>query len=181
MSSAELRLPAVLLTAARVPLIAVGLPLGLGFFSGRPTAKVVQSDWYKNLRTPPGRPPRQVFPIVWPLLYISMGYASHLTVRALDNAASPSARSDLKLALGLYYTQLGLNFLWTPLFFGAKKTGIALLNIGSLTATTFFMTNLLAAHAPGASYMLLPYCLWLSFAAYLNAGIWWLNRREKGE
>ncbi|KAJ7368371.1 TspO/MBR-like protein [Mycena albidolilacea] len=176
----NLHLPTFLLTVARVPLLAVGLPLGLGLLSGYPTAKVVQSDWYKNLRTPPGRPPRQVFPVVWPLLYISMGYASHLVVNALDGASSPSAKSDYMLVLALYYTQLGLNLAWTPLFFAAKKTGMALIDSGIMTAATFYMTKLLAAHYPAASYLLWPYCAWLSFATYLNGGIWWLNRRTHG-
>ncbi|KAJ7700146.1 TspO/MBR-related protein [Mycena rosella] len=168
-------LPDFLLVAVRIPLVAVGLPLGLGLLSGYPTANVVRSDWYKNLRTPPGRPPRQVFPIVWPILYISMGYASHLTVKALDSALSPSVRSDCMLALSLYYTQLALNLLWTPLFFGAKKTGTALIDSGLMAAATFYMTKLIAPHSPGAAYLLLPYCAWLSFATYLNGGIWWLN------
>ncbi|KAJ7179068.1 TspO/MBR-related protein [Mycena filopes] len=177
--SNEFHLPRFLLTAARIPLLAVGLPLGLGLLSGYPTAGVVRSDWYKSLRVPPGRPPRQAFPIVWPLLYISMGYASHLTVKAMDGVLSPSVRSDCMLALSLHYAQLTLNLLWTPLFFGAKKTGLALIDSAMMTAATFYMTNLLASISPTASYLLLPYCAWLSFATYLNGGIWWLNRTKK--
>ncbi|KAJ7908284.1 TspO/MBR-related protein [Mycena leptocephala] len=184
MSSLEFHLPAFLLSAARIPVVAVGLPLGLGLLSGYPTAKVVRSGWYKSLRTPPGRPPRQVFPVVWPILYITMGYASHLTVKALDGASSASVRSDCLLALSLYYTQLALNILWSPLFFGAKQTGIALIDSAVMAGATFYMTvncsigfkKLLASNSPTASYLLLPYCAWLSFATYLNGGIWWLNR-----
>ncbi|KAJ7047296.1 TspO/MBR-related protein [Mycena alexandri] len=178
MSTTEFPLPQFLLSAARIPLVAVGLPLGLGLLSGYPTAQVVRSDWYKNLRTPPGRPPRQVFPIVWPLLYISMGYASHLTVKAMDGVLSPSLRSDCVTALSLYYAQLALNILWTPLFFGAKKTGLALIDSAMMAAATFYMTKLVAPISPTASYLLLPYCAWLSFATYLNGGIWWLNRTQ---
>ncbi|KAF7352730.1 TspO/MBR-like protein [Mycena venus] len=187
MSSSDFQLPAFLLSAARIPLVAVGLPLGLGLLSGYPTAKVVQSDWYKacriqfthSSRSSPA--PAQVFPIVWPLLYLSMGYASHLAVNALDGASSPSVkRSDCMLALALYYAQLGLNILWTPLFFGAKKTGLALIDSGMMAAATFYMTKLLAPHYPAASYLLLPYCIWLSLATYLNGGIWWLNRGAHG-
>ncbi|KAJ6598992.1 TspO/MBR-related protein [Mycena vulgaris] len=180
MSSFNVHLPEFLLVAARIPVVAVGLPLGLGLLSGYPTAGVVRSDWYKNLRTPPGRPPRQVFPIVWPILYISMGYASHLTIKALDSALSPAVRSDCMLALSLYYAQLALNILWTPLFFGAKKTGAALIDSGLMAAATFYMTKLVAANSTQAAYLLLPYCAWLSFATYLNGGIWWLNRSSQG-
>ncbi|KAJ7068345.1 TspO/MBR-related protein [Mycena amicta] len=167
-------LPNLLLVAARVPLVAVGLPLGLGLLSGFPTAKVVRGDWYKNLRAPPGRPPRQVFPIVWPLLYISMGYASHLTVKAFDRGDPRAA-----LVLSLYYTQLALNLLWTPLFFGLKRPGLALIDITAMTATTFYMTKALVPISPAATYLLLPYCAWLAFATYLNGGIFWLTGKEK--
>ncbi|KAJ7180151.1 TspO/MBR-related protein [Mycena crocata] len=195
MPAFNFHLPDFLLSAARIPVLAVGLPLGLGLLSGYPTAKVVRSDWYKNLRTPPGRPPRQVFPIVWPLLYISMGCASHLAVKTLDSAGSSSVRSDCMLALSLYYAQLTLNLLWTPLFFGAQKTGTALIDSGLMAASTFYMTvsclffvnthvhqqlqKLLATHSSEATYLLLPYCAWLSFATYLNGGIWWLNRDRR--
>ncbi|KAJ6485119.1 TspO/MBR-related protein [Mycena vitilis] len=181
MSSSEFHLPGFLLAAARIPLLAVGLPLGLGLLSGYPTAKVVRTDWYKNLRTPPGRPPRQVFPIVWPILYISMGYASHLAVKSLDGTLSASVKSDCMLALSLYYSQLALNILWTPLFFGAKKIGYALVDSVMMAGATFYMTKLLASSSPTAAYLLLPYCAWLSFATYLNGGIWWLNRGTHGQ
>ncbi|KAF7292385.1 TspO/MBR-related protein [Mycena chlorophos] len=167
-------IPAFLLVAARIPAVAIGLPLGLGFLSGYPTAQVVRSDWYKNLRKPPGQPPRQVFPIVWPLLYASMGYASHLIVAALD-------RGDLRaeLALKLYYAQLGLNLAWSPLFFGFKRPGLALVDIAALAGTTFYLTKILGPISATAAYLLLPYCAWLSFATYLNVGIWWMEAKNK--
>ncbi|KAJ7638888.1 TspO/MBR family-domain-containing protein [Roridomyces roridus] len=175
------QLPNFLLDAARVPVLAIGIPLGLGLLSGYPTAQVVRSGWYQNLRVPPGRPPRQVFPIVWPLLYISMGYASHLAVKALDVAVSPSVRSDLMLALGLYHAQLSLNLLWSPLFFGVKQIGPALVDSAAMAGTTYYMTSLLYPIVPQAAYLLLPYCSWLTFATYLNGGIWWLNGRKGSE
>ncbi|GLB33867.1 putative tspO/MBR family protein [Lyophyllum shimeji] len=166
----------VLLSISRNPVTAVGLPLALGTLSGSATAKVVRGRWYQNLLVPPGRPPRQVFPIVWSLLYLSMGYASHLAVKALDAADSPTSRSALLKGILLYYAQLGLNLLWSPLFFKAKKTGLALIDSVLLTASAYCMTDLL--HGPTGSKttpFLLPYCAWLTFATYLNGGIWWLN------
>ncbi|KAF7332070.1 Argonaute-like protein [Mycena kentingensis (nom. inval.)] len=124
--------------------------------------------YFSNLRFPPGRPPRQVFPVVWPLLYLSMGYASHLI------ALTPAS----EYALSLYYTQLALNFLWTPLFFGLKRTGLALVTVTVMTGTTFCLTKRVATECPMAVYLLLPYCGWLTYATYLNAGIWWLNRGQ---
>ncbi|KAK0206677.1 TspO/MBR-related protein [Desarmillaria ectypa] len=173
----EIYLPAVLLDIPRNTVAAIGLPLCLGFLSGSGTAKVVKGNWYKSLRGPPGRPPRQVFPVVWPLLYLSMGYVSHLAVNALDTASSPSTRSDIRLGIALYYAQLAMNFIWSPLFFSGKKLGLALIDSAILTGTTLYMTKLLDEPTESQStYLLLPYCAWLTFATYLNGGIWWLNR-----
>ncbi|KAF8195819.1 TspO/MBR-related protein [Mycena galopus ATCC 62051] len=99
-----------------------------------------------------------------------MGYASHLAVKVFDDASSLSVKSDCMLALSLYYAQLALNILWTPLFFGAKKTGAALVDIGVMTAATFYMTKLLASRSPAASYFLWPYCAWLAFATISMEG-----------
>ncbi|TDL29554.1 TspO/MBR-like protein [Rickenella mellea] len=169
-------LPNFLLTIARNPVTALGLPLALGSLSGASTAKVVRGQWYRSLYMPPGQPPRQTFGIVWPVLYLSMGYASYLATQAIDEAPATLV-ADAKLGLALYYGQLCFNVLWTPLFFGWKQPGIALLDISFLTGTTYYATALLH-HATGgkSTYFLVPYCMWLTFATYLNGGIWWLNR-----
>ncbi|KAJ3970013.1 TspO/MBR-related protein [Lentinula raphanica] len=172
-------LPNVLLAILRTPVLAIGLPLVFGVLSGFPTAQVVRGPWYNSLRFPPGRPPKEVFPIVWPLLYISMGYASHISVKALDSSESPSTRTSLALGIALYYTQLAMNLAWTPLFFGLKRVGLALIDSVLMTGTTLYAARLL--HGPTGSrttYLLFPYCGWLCFAVYLNAGIWWLNRER---
>ncbi|KAF8897602.1 TspO/MBR-like protein [Infundibulicybe gibba] len=170
-------IPNILLAIPRNPITAVGLPLAFGILSGSSTAKVVRGKWYKGLYTPPGRPPRQVFPIVWPMLYLSMGYASHLAVKALDTATSPSARADLTLGIALYYAQLGLNCVWSPLFFNWKLLGTALIDSVLLAGTTYYMTKLLDGPTNSkTTYFLIPYCAWLTFATYLNGGIWYLNR-----
>jgi benzodiazapine receptor len=127
-----------------------------------------------------------------------MGYASHVAVKSLDNAVTTTTRDKLTLGLALYYAQLGLNFAWTPLFFGAHKvrhhyitsysspglttaqTGLALVDSAALTLTTWYMTKLFDRPTNGkATWFLLPYCGWLAYATYLNAGIWWLNGGEK--
>ncbi|KAJ7590916.1 TspO/MBR-related protein [Mycena floridula] len=175
----SLHLPNLLLALPRNPIMAIGLPLALGTLSGFSTAKVVRGAWYQNLYTPPGRPPRQVFPIVWPLLYASMGYASHLAVKALDNAAMPATRSALKLGLTLYYAQLALNVSWSPLFFNAKAVGWALVDSAAMAGITFYMTKLLHEGTDGnTTWYLAPYCAWLAFATYLNGGIYFLNRQR---
>ncbi|KAF9076711.1 TspO/MBR-related protein [Rhodocollybia butyracea] len=158
----------VFLSVLRNPVTALGLPLVLGMISGPPTAKV-------NLRFPPGRPPRQVFPIVWPLLYLSMGYASHLAVKSLDVFVSSSSRSALTLGITLYYAQLGMNLAWSSLFL--IQDGFIM-----MAATTFYATKLFDGPTNSQStYFLIPYCLWLCFANYLGGAIWCLNRGRTKE
>jgi benzodiazapine receptor len=172
-------IPNILLAIPRNPVTAVGLPIALGFLSGSPASKVVNSNWYFNLQSPPGLPPREVFPYVWALLYLSMGYASHIAVNALDNTLLEQNRKDLSLGLTLYFVQLGLNCIWSPIFFGAHQCGIALADSVLLTGTTWYMTKILDGPTDGtATYFLLPYCAWLAYATYLNAGSWWLNRES---
>ncbi|TFK29407.1 TspO/MBR-related protein [Coprinopsis marcescibilis] len=175
---AGIYIPNILLAIPRNPVTAVGLPLVVGFLSGSPPAsKVANSHWYHDLNAPPGKPPREIFPYVWTLLYLSMGYASHVAVKAFDEAALlPHTRDDLNLGIALYYAQLGLNCVWSPIFFGTRNTGLALVDSVLLTATTCYMTKLLDRPTSGkATYFLLPYCGWLAYATYLNGGVWWFN------
>ncbi|KAF9009002.1 TspO/MBR-related protein [Cyathus striatus] len=173
-------IPSLLLAVPRNPATAVGLPLVLGFLSGTPSSNPVNSNWYHNLTSPPGRPPREVFPYVWTLLYAGMGYASHVAVKALDTAALPGNRNDLSWGIALYYAQLGLNLIWSPIFFGTHNTALSLVDSVLLTGTTWYMTRLLDRPTNAkATYFLLPYCAWLAYATYLNAGVWWLNRKRK--
>lgn len=173
-------LPGLLYSIPRSPVTALGLPLVFGLVSGSMTAKTVKGQWYESLAVPPGRPPRQVFPIVWSTLYLSMGYASYLAVEAYDSSLSPSIRSDLSLGLALYYGQLGLNFVWSSLFFGQKNVGLALVDCAFLTGTTYYMTKTLDGPTNSkTTWFLLPYCAWLTYATYLNAGIWFLNRGRR--
>ena len=88
----------------------------------------------QTMSPPPGNPPKEVFGPVWTALYGAMGYASHLIVRSFDSAVTPGGRlvrinyspdhrcsGQADQALQLYYAQLALNMLWTPLFFGGES------------------------------------------------------------
>ncbi|CAE6466891.1 unnamed protein product [Rhizoctonia solani] len=128
-------------------------------------------------RAPAGSPPRQTFGIVWPILYASMGYASHLAIKSYDTSLSPAIKDAALTGLKMYWVQLGLNLAWTPIFFLWKQKGLALIDIAALTSTVVAMTRTLHEPTEGTStYLLAPYCAWLSFATYLNGGYWWLNR-----
>ncbi|KAG8934330.1 hypothetical protein FRC02_010187 [Tulasnella sp. 418] len=173
-------LPAYLIQSLRNPVVAVGIPIALGSLNGYPTRNVVRGYWYNSLYEPAYTPPRAAFGIVWPILYAGMGFASHLAVNAFDNSPSLTMREGAYTGIKLYYGQLALNLLWTPLFFLLRKKGLALLDITALTAAVFYTTKKLHGPTDGKStYLLAPYCAWLCYATYLNAGYWWLNRGRK--
>ena len=69
-----------------------------------------------------------------------MGYASHLLISAYDLSPSASVRQKSSTALSLYVAQLGLNLIWTPLFFGLRKPDWALVDIVGLTGTVYGLT-----------------------------------------
>ncbi|PSS05390.1 hypothetical protein PHLCEN_2v3879 [Hermanssonia centrifuga] len=157
---------------------AVGLPLTAGWYSGSYTKEAVRGTWYKALKFPPGKIENpKVFPIVWSALYIALGYASHLAADAHDNAFLPADIDATSTGIVLYYAQLAMNFAWTPLFFGRKEPEIALVDSAMMTATSIYMTKLLHGPTKGkATWLLVPYCAWVSYVTYLNAGVVYLNR-----
>lgn len=121
--------------------------------------------WYQQLAQPAGTPPDVAFPIAWTLLYIAMAIAAWRVWRA----------RGIRHELGLFALQLVLNALWMPTAFGAHRLGLALLVIVALwlalaaTLAAFWRADRIAG------LLLAPYLLWVSYAAYLNAGLLWLN------
>ncbi|KAI0773451.1 TspO/MBR-related protein [Irpex lacteus] len=157
---------------------AIGLPLTVGLFSGSSTSKVVKGNWYKVQSVLPTRTSsKRDIPVRWTSLYVAMGYASHLAVRAYDRPLQTEHElSQVSTGIALYYAQLAMNVLWTPLFFVRKRTKLALVDCTLLTLTTMWMTKTLHVPTGGKStWLLAPYCAWLSYATYLNAGIVYLN------
>jgi tryptophan-rich sensory protein len=124
--------------------------------------------FYDELRKPPGTPPPAVFGPAWTVLYLLMGVAAWLVWR--EGLSRLTA-----VALGLFATQLALNFAWSLIFFGQQRVGLALVEVVVLwlvilaTIVAFWLVR------PLAGALLLPYLAWVSFATYLNAGIWRLN------
>ncbi|XP_046334006.2 translocator protein-like [Haliotis rufescens] len=152
------------------PAFAIVLPNLGGIAGGFFTRKAIP-DWYEHLRKPSWRPPNYVFGPVWTYLYSSMGYASYLVWR--DGGGFSG---DAALPLACFGTQLALNWAWTPIFFGAKKMGLATIEIGALwggivaTIITFHPVN------RTASYLLIPYLAWVSLAGCLTYNIWRNNK-----
>ncbi|EPQ27752.1 uncharacterized protein PFL1_04889 [Pseudozyma flocculosa PF-1] len=171
-------LPALLIDIPRNPILAVGLPIGIGAINGFATKGgkySADSLWYKSLKKPSLNPPNNYYGIVWPALYAAMGYASHLTVKALDRTPPGFGRDLTKRAMQLYWVQLGLNAIWSPIFFGAGQVGLGLLNISALTGTVVAWANTVKEVDTNAGYLALPYVGWMVYATYLNASIWWQN------
>jgi len=125
--------------------------------------------WYPALRKPRWNPPAQLFGPVWSVLYLMMGVAGWLVWRTRDAI-------DVRLALGLFTMQLALNVSWSVLFFGLRRPGRALVDIVLLWVAIVATAIAFWSHDPISSVLLLPYLLWVTFAAALNRSIFRLNR-----
>ncbi len=138
-------------------------------FAASGTAIFVSVDgWYTGLNKPQWNPPAWVFAPVWTLLYAMMAVAAWLVWRE-------GGWKTQRRALVLFLLQWLLNALWTPLFFGMHRVGLAFAEITLLwlmlaaTVVSFWSVRRAAA------YLMLPYLAWVSFAAALNFAIWRLN------
>jgi translocator protein len=148
---------------------AVLLPLGVGALGGLATSTSVRT-WYPNLVRPSFAPPSWLFGPVWTTLYVMMGVASWLVWR--EGFTKPEVRS----ALALYGVQLAFNLAWSWLFFGLRQPLLALIDIVVLLALVALTVGRFAPVSRTAAGLMLPYLVWVAFAAALNGAFWWLNR-----
>ncbi len=118
---------------------------------------------------PPLSPPAILFPIVWTILYLLMGIGA-----ARVSIAPPSP--ERSKGLNLFIVQLVVNFFWSLIFFNAGAYGFAFLWLLLLWVLVLLMILSFRKVDPLAAWLQLPYLLWLTFAAYLNAGVWYLNQ-----
>ena len=117
---------------------------------------------------PPLSPPALVFPIVWTILYALMGYGA-------ARIWSSSSRPESRRGINLFLTQLVVNFFWSLIFFNAQAYGFSLLWLLLLWGLVLAMILQFRQVDPLAAKLQIPYLLWLTFAAYLNVGVWYLN------
>lgn len=134
--------------------------LGSRFNPGRGETR----EWYDNLDKPSFNPPDGVFPAVWSALYTLMAISAY-------RAATRGDGRGRALSLGLWGTQLALNAAWSPLFFGAKKPGWALVDLAALLGAIAAYTTVVRRVDAKASLMMAPYLAWVAFAGVLNAEI----------
>lgn len=126
-------------------------------------------NWYAYLNKPPFSPPNWLFGPVWTTLYLLMGISFYLIWQlGWKKKQNIDARN-------YFFAQLGLNFIWTPIFFGLKNTLLALVVIVAMWIATAMTIQKFYTLSKWAAYLLVPYLLWISFATLLNASIVILN------
>ena len=126
-------------------------------------------NWYAALNKPDLAPPNWVFAPVWTTLYILMGIAAYLV---WDKGWK---NKDVKVALDLFGAQLVLNIFWSIIFFGMKNPLYAFIEIIVLWLAIALTISKFNKIEKNAAYLMVPYIIWVSFAAYLNYSIWMLN------
>ena len=147
-------------------LIALAIPLAVGGLAALLSGGMGD---FAALNRPPLSPPSWLFPIVWTLLYLLMGYASYrVWQKGVDALLT-------RRALTAYAAQLALNFLWPIIFFGLDMYLAAFFVLLALWALIFLTIRLFSQIDETAGDLLLPYILWVSFAGYLNLGVYILN------
>ena len=137
------------------------------------------SDWYINLNKPSFNPPNWLFGPVWSLLYTFMAITlwkvwslAPSPERNLDKIKAPKEK---ELALTWFFIQLALNTLWSFLFFYFQWPLAAFVEIIILWIAILLTIIKFYALVPWTIWLLVPYLLWVSFAAFLNGTIAWLN------
>lgn len=149
-------------------------------------------NWYYFLNKPGFSPPSWLFAPVWTILFLLMGISLYLAWSKdfNSNVSANEAQKKVwnpvsaKLWLGswreenaalIFVLQLVLNILWSVIFFGLKSPGLAFVEILMLwfailyTIVNFYRVSKISA------YLLIPYIVWVSFAAILNFFVWRLN------
>lgn len=147
-------------------LISIILPQIAGGLGALVTISSVGS-WYQTIEKPSFNPPSWIFGPTWTLLYIMMGISLYLIWK--------SNHPFKKRALWLFGIQLILNAIWSPAFFGLQSPILGLIVIVPLWVMILICIRAFFPIDKWASYLLIPYLLWVSFATVLNASIWYLN------
>ncbi len=147
-------------------LVVVTVVCGIGAFY----SPVHDPAWWHALKKPVGMPPSWMFPPIWMVLYIAMAIAVWLVWRSAPWHRTGSAQL-------LWWTQLILNAIWMPLFFGTHRIGLAVAEIFVLTVAIGATIGAFRQHSRWAAWLLAPYLGWVGFLAVLTMQVWKLNVR----
>jgi tryptophan-rich sensory protein len=148
-------------------IVAAGVAIALGGVGGLMTPL---GPWYRDLRKPSWQPPNWAFGPAWTVI---LGLAAWSAVIAWNAAVDDGARRTVVI---LFATNAVFHFLWSPLFFRARRPDWALVEVIFLWASLVALVVGLWPIAPMASLLIVPYLAWVSFAAVLNLAIVRLNR-----
>ncbi|KAB5489382.1 MULTISPECIES: TspO/MBR family protein [Flagellimonas] len=148
--------------------IGVLVCLLIGFLSSIATQSSV-NDWYTTLNKPSFTPPNELFAPVWTALYIMMGISAGMVW------SKGYHHIWVKTALYHFVFQLLFNALWSIVFFGLKNPLLGLVVILILLTLIILTIKWFRIISRPAAYLLVPYMLWVGFAAVLNYRIWALN------
>lgn len=151
----------------RLLLVCIAIPLFLGGVASLLTGDAMEI--FSMEEKPPLSPPAWIFPVVWTILYTLMGISSYLIL------ASDVEENRKEEAFRVYGLQLAVNFLWPTFFFNFQWYGFAFFWLLFLWVLVIVMIVRFWNINKVAAYLNLPYLIWLTFAAYLNWGIWRLN------
>lgn len=139
-------------------------PLAAGVFAALLT--IGSMEIFADLCLPPLAPPGWVFPVVWTILYLLMGFASYLV------AISGKCQNQ---AFFFYLLQLFFNFMWPIWFFNCKRYLFSFFWLIALWLLILATIRSFAAVSATAANLLVPYLFWVTFAGYLNLGVYFLN------
>lgn len=151
----------------KIYLFWIGLAEAVGAIAGVLTRNKVL-EYQIQIKQPPFSPPGFLFPVVWSILYALMGIGA-----ARISSGNPSPRRSM--GLNLFIVQLTLNFLWPLIFFNMQSYGFAIIWLSLLWILVAVMIYIFRKSDAVAAILQFPYLAWLSFALYLNIGVWLLN------
>ncbi|MGC4102533.1 TspO/MBR family protein [Ferruginibacter sp.] len=149
-------------------IISILIPLLVGFVTGFITRPGVEG-WYAFINKPSFNPPNWVFAPIWTILYILMGIAFYIIWK------TEADKRIKRTAIIFYGIQLALNFTWSLIFFSLHQPAWALADIFALQLMILLTIAWFGKISPPASWLLVPYICWVSFAAVLNYAVWKMN------
>ena len=153
----------------KVFIICIVIPLIVGTVAGLFTRGGMES--FEQLNKPPLSPPAWVFPVAWTILYTLMGISSYL----IYSSENTKGNNEISRALSTYGNQLLVNFLWPAFFFNFGWYFFSFLWLVLLWILVAKMILEFGEISKSGALINVPYLLWLSFAGYLNLGVWLLN------
>lgn len=149
-------------------IIAIIIAMAIGFLSTFFTRN--NMNIYDDIVVPPLAPPMALFPIVWTILYFLMGISSGGIAKYND-----VRKEEVFDALFAYAIQLFLNFFWSIIFFNMRAFLFSFVWLIVLWFAIIWMIVKFYKINPAAAFLQIPYLIWVTFAAYLNFAIYWLN------